>query len=103
MGGRRTLGTLVALAIGVAGCGGSDTGEASDSGATGAAESGDITVAEFLPKVLPEKEVALEAVVATSDACADVSVEPSFVLVVSDAASKADPDTPLTEIVESEC
>lgn len=100
---RRTAAALVAVALGVAGCGGDDSSGSSDSGASGAAGSSDITAAEFLPKVLPEKEVALEAVVATSDACAGVKVEPSFVLVVSDAASKADPDTPLTQIVEGEC
>jgi hypothetical protein len=32
-----------------------------------------------------------------------VKVEPSLILVISDAASKTDPETPLTELVEAEC
>ena len=91
-----------------AGCGGDD--EAADSGATGAqgasgveGSSADITAEEFLVKLLPEKELAVEAVVATEPECEGVKVEPSLVLVISDAASKADPDTPLTELVVEEC
>ena len=79
-----------------AGCGGDD--DARDSGATGAqgasgaeSASADITAEEFLAKLLPEKQVAIEAVVATEPECEGVKVEPSFVLVVSDAASNAEP------------
>ena len=54
-------------------------------------------------KLLPEKEVAVEAVIATEPECEGVKVEPSLVLVISDAASKADPDTPLSELVVAEC
>jgi len=99
----------IAAFILIAGCGGDDD-EASDSGATGAqgatgaaGSATDITAGDFLPKLLPEKEVAIEAVVATEPGCKGLSVEPSFVLVVSDAASKADPDTPLSELVAAEC
>ncbi len=98
--------SALAVALALGGCGGGD--EATDtSGATGAQGAAgpatDITAGEFLVKLLPEKEIALEAVVATAPACEGVKVEPSFVLVVSDAASKADPGTPLTELVEAEC
>ena len=98
----------VAVCLAIAGCGGDD--EPADSGATGAqgasgAESAstDITSEEFLAKLLPEKQVAIEAVVATEPECEGVKVEPSFVLVVSDAASNAEPDTPLTGLVTAEC
>ena len=76
-------------------------------GATGAqgasgveSTSTDITAEEFLAKLLPEKEIAVEAVIATEPECEGVKVEPSLVLVISDDASKADPDTPLTELVD---
>ncbi len=65
--------------------------------------SADITAEEFLVKLLPEKQVAIEAVVATEPECEGLKVEPSLVLVVSDAASDADPNTPLTELVTEEC
>ena len=105
---RATL-CIVAAALALAGCGGDDD-EAADTGGTGAqgasgAEGGstDITAEEFLAKLLPEKELAVEGVVASAPACEGVKVEPSFILVLSDAAAKADPDTPLTELVEAEC
>jgi hypothetical protein len=100
---------MAAAVIGVGGCGGEDD-EPADSGATGAqgasgaeGASADITAEEFLVKLLPEKEVAIEAVVATEPECEGLKVEPSLVLVISDAASNADPDTPLTELVTEEC
>ena len=93
------------LALG--GCGGDDD-EPADSGATGAqgasgAEGTDVTAEEFLVKLLPEKELAIEGVVASEPDCEGLKVEPSLVLVISDAASEADPDTPLTELVVEEC
>ncbi|MDX6586926.1 MAG: hypothetical protein QOI31_1399 [Solirubrobacterales bacterium] len=100
---------LAAAAIAIGGCG-SDDDEPADSGSTGAqgasgaeSASADITAEEFLVKLLPEKEVAIEAVVATEPECEGLKVEPSLVLVISDAASNADPDTPLTELVTEEC
>ena len=105
---RATL-CAVAAALALAGCGGDDDGPA-DSGATGAqgasgaeGSTTDITAEEFLSKLLPEKELAVEGVVASEPACEGVKVEPALVLVLSDAAAKADPDTPLTELVEEEC
>jgi hypothetical protein len=102
-----TLCAAALLALG--GCGGDDD-EPADSGATGAqgasgpeSASADITAEEFLPKLLPEKEIAIEAVVAAEPECEGVKVEPSLVLVISDAASKAEPKTPLTELVMEEC
>ncbi len=105
---RRTrLGILVVgVALTASGCGGDDA-ETADSGVSGAqgpvgAES-DITAEEFLQKLLPEKQVAIEAVIATEPECEGVKAEPAFVLVVSDAASEAEPRTPLTELVVAEC
>jgi len=98
-----------AAVLTLGGCGG-DEDEPADSGATGAqgasgpeSASADITAEEFLPKLLPEKEVAVEAVVATEPECEGVKVEPSLVLVISDAASNAEPNTPLTDLVVEEC
>jgi hypothetical protein len=100
---------VAAAAIAVGGCG-SDDDEPADSGATGAqgasgaeSSSTDITAEEFLVKLLPEKQIAIEAVVATEPECEGLKVEASLVLVVSDAASNANPDTPLTELVTEEC
>ncbi len=99
---------LAATALAFGSCGEDD--EAADSGATGAQGAtgavdgaADITAAEFLPKVLPEKQVAIEAVVATEPECEGVKAVPSLVLVISEAASKADPETPLTDLVLEEC
>jgi hypothetical protein len=101
--------TTAALGLAFAGCGGDDD-EPANAGATGAqgtsgaeSVSADITSEEFLAKLLPEKQIAIEGVVATAAECEGVKVEPSFVLVVSDAASSAEPDTPLTELVTAEC
>jgi hypothetical protein len=98
----------VAAVLAVGGCGGddesADSGGTSAQGASGAESAGaDITAEEFLVKLLPEKEVAVEAVIATEPECEGVKVEPSLVLVISDAASNADPETPLTELVVAEC
>ena len=110
MGGRRAspVVALVAVAIALAGCGGDD--EPARSGATGAqgasgaeGASADLTAKEFLAKLLPEKQLAIEAVVASEPECEGVKAEPSLVLVISDAASEADPDTSLTELVTEEC
>jgi hypothetical protein len=96
---------LVIAAIAIGGCGGGD--EPADSGASGAqgssAPANDLTAEEFLLKLLPEKEVAIEAVVATEPECEGVKVEPSLVLVISDAATDADPRTPLTDLVVEQC
>ena len=100
----------VAVVVGLlafSGCGGDDD-EPAESGATGAqgasgAESTDVTAEEFLVKLLPEKELAIEGVVATEPDCEGLKVEPALVLVISDAASKAEPDTPLTDLVVDEC
>ena len=99
----------VAAALALAGCGGDDD-EPADSGGTGAqGASGaepsttDITAEEFLAKLLPEKELAVEGVVASEPECEGVNVEPALILVLSDEAANADPDTPLTELVEEEC
>lgn len=96
-------------AIAIAGCGGGNDGPAS-SGASGAqgvsgaeGASADVTAGEFLAKLLPEKQVAIEAVLATEPGCEGVKAEPSLALVISDAAAKADPGTPLTELVTAEC
>lgn len=106
--GGRLCAALSVAAMAFAGCGGDDNEP--DSGGTGAqgasgveGASADITAEEFLLKLLPEKEVAIEAVVATAPECEGVKVEPSLVLVVSDAASAADPRTPLAELVVEEC
>jgi hypothetical protein len=105
----RLAATLAALTIAVAGCGGGDdepaaTGATGAQGASGAeGTSEDVTAEEFLAKLLPEKQAAIEAVLATEPGCEEVKAEPSLALVISDAAAKADPGTPLTELVTAEC
>lgn len=97
---------VAAVVLALGGCGGDD--EDADAGATGAqgasgAESSDITAEEFLAKLLPEKELAIEGIAASEPACEGLKVEPALVLVLSDAASQAAPDTPLTDLVVEEC
>lgn len=104
--GPRLCATAVAVVLTLGGCGGEDDdpGGTGAQGATGpAGGASEVTAEEFLPKLLPEKESAIEAVVATEPACEGLEAEPALVLVVSDAASKADPETPLVELVVAEC
>jgi hypothetical protein len=102
---RASLCLLVALTAS-AGCGGGDeqTPEGGAQGASGpAGGASGLTAQEFLPKLLPDKTEALQAVVATVPECGDVEVKPPFVLLVSDAASSAAPETPLVDLVKAEC
>jgi hypothetical protein len=106
LGSARLCMVAVASLLAFGGCGGDD--EEPASGATGAqgasgVEGTDVTAEEFLVKLLPEKELAIEGVVATEPECEGLKVAPSLVLVISDAASKADPQTPLTDLVVEEC
>ncbi len=110
-GGYRLGVAMVGLAIALGGCGGDDE-EPAGAGATGAqgatGPSGgviEITAEEFLAELLPEKTRAIESVAAATRGCAALAqeVEPSLVLVISDAAANADPETPLVELVEAEC
>lgn len=107
-GGRLGVAAVI-LALTLGACGGEDdapskSGATGTQGATGVEGSAeDITAEEFLAKLLPEKELAVEGVVASEPSCEGVKVEPSLILVISDAAANADPETPLAELVEAEC
>lgn len=100
-----------ALAIGVAGCGGEDDADpAAAGGPTGVAgETGpgdgsfDITVAEFIAELQPEKQRILEDFVAASEVCDGVKVDNGFVLLVTAEGIDADPDSALPELVEGQC
>lgn len=100
---------VMAATLALTGCGGDDDApvEAGASGAQGAsgaeAAASDITAEEFLAKLLPEKELAVEGVVASEPECEGVEVEPSLILVLSDAAARTNPETPLTDLVTAEC
>ena len=105
----RLSAALAVGAVAISACGGGGDDPA-DPGATGAqgpsgAESTDVelTAEEFLPKLLPEKQAAIQGVIASEAACQGSKANPSLVLLVSDAASRASPDTPLTELVLEEC
>lgn len=106
---RRIVPVLAALLL-AAGCGGDDdeasTGEPTGTGgAAGLVDGGhnDITVAEFIAELQPQKQEILEAFVADSAACKGVEVDPAFVLLVSAQAIDADPEGPLAELVEDQC
>lgn len=108
----RRLALLAVLTILLtAGCGGGDDmsaepGATGTQGATGpTAGVLEITADEFLTMLLPEKTRAIESVAAATRGCADLAqeVEPSLVLVLSEAASEAEPDTRLSDLVEAEC
>ena len=97
----------LAAAVVFAACGG-DGGEPTETGATGGqgssgAEGTEITAGDFLVELLPDKEAAIEAIAATEAECENLRVEPSLVLLISDAAADADPDRPLSELVLAEC
>lgn len=99
---RRALLWLLVALIASAGCG--EGGEETPGGgAQGASGVAGLTAEEFLPKLLPEKTEALQEVVSTVPECGNVKVKPAFVLLVSDAASSASPETPLVDLVEAEC
>ena len=110
-GGLRLGVAAVALALALGACGGDDEGS-SGSGATGAQGATgptggvlEITAEEFLMMLLPEKTRAIESVAAATKGCAGLAqeVEPSLVLVLSEASSEAEPDTRLSDLVEAEC
>jgi len=62
-----------------------------------------LTVGEFIGLIQPEKQEALAALVAESEACAGVNATPSFTLVVTAAGLDADPDSPLSALVDDQC
>jgi hypothetical protein len=97
----------VVLVLAATGCGDDGGGpqeETSGAGATTGAEGREgLTAAEFLPLLLPEKERAVEEAAAGEPACEGLRVKPPLILVVSDAASKTDPETPLSELVAERC
>ena len=101
------LGAAAALALG--GCGGDDDQEPADSGstgaqgATGASAASELTAEEFLPLLAPEKKEAVENVLDATPECDGVSPDISLVLLLSDEASQADPETMLAELVAEHC
>ncbi len=105
---RRAL-VLIAVGLVAAGCGGDDDEPASaDSGATGsegvaAGAPYDITVGEFIAELQPDKQDILRELVADSEACEGVKVDPGFVLLVSAEAIDADQEAPLADLVEEQC
>lgn len=104
---RRALGACaVALAVGLAGCGG-DEEAATTSGVTGATGpsgvASGVTVGEFLAELQPQKAEILEDLTASTPRCEDVKVDPGFVLLISANAIDAEADAPLESIVTSEC
>ena len=104
---RRALAALAALVL-TAGCGSEDDepdtlGTTGATGAQGGGEPYDITVAEFIAELQPEKQEILKAYVAQSDACAGTRVAPSFVLLVTAAALEVPKGEPLGAIVEEQC
>lgn len=112
---RGALGALAALTLVVAACGGDEDGAAGDgmtdaSGAPEAersAETGsapyDITVAEFIAELQPDKQRILDALIAEGRACKGVEVDSSFVLLITAAGLKADQGSPLPDLVEEQC
>lgn len=97
--------TLAALALAASACGGDGGESAARESGSGPAEGAiyDITVGEFIAELQPDKQRVLEALVAESDACAGVEVEPSFVLLITSQGLDADQGSPLADLVEAQC
>ncbi len=102
------IAAVLAIVFLVSSCGGDDEPAATESTGTSdaAAVAGapyDITVAEFIAELQPQKQEILEAFVADSAACKGVTVDPGFVLLVSAQGIDADPDSALAALVEDQC
>ena len=91
---------LLAALLLAAGCGG-DQEEPATSERTVASDP--ITVEAFIAELRPDKQATLEALVADSDACTGVKVDPGFVLLVTSKAIEADQQGPLADLVEEQC
>ncbi len=89
------IGAIAAIAL--AGCGGGDSSE------TAEAAPYEITVAEFIALIQPEKRTVLEAFVAQSETCAQTDVTDSLTLIVTAAGLESDPSASLPELIESKC
>lgn len=105
---RATASALAAIALALAGCGGDDEGTATEptggTGTTGAAGAAtDLTVAEFIAELQPDKQKILEQVVAAAPECDGQKVDASFVLLISARAIDADQEAPIESIVTEEC
>ncbi|MDQ3759494.1 MAG: hypothetical protein M3331_06105 [Actinomycetota bacterium] len=88
---------IAVLGLALAGCGADDE---PDSGETAPIE---LTAKEFLPLLAPEKKEAVGAVLRATPGCDEVSPDISLVLLVSDEAGQADPETPLADLVKDHC
>ena len=91
---------LLAALLLAAGCGG-DQEEPVTSERT--VTSDPTTVEAFIAELRPDKQATLEALVADSDACKGVKVDPGFVLLVTSKAIEADQQGPLADLVEEQC
>lgn len=94
---------LIMAALAIAGCGGDDDEPASPTTTAEESAAHDITVEAFIAELQPEKQQILKEFVADSEACDGVKVDPGFVLLVTAAASDADPNAPLADVVEEQC
>ncbi len=98
---RRAVSILgpVLLAVALWGCGEKTEPDAEpvDSSAS------ELTVAEFIAELAPEKERILSQLVPEIEACDGIAVDRGFALVVTDAAIDAAPDSPLADVVERQC
>lgn len=93
---------LAALVL-AAGCGGDDETTTTTQGPTGAGSEVDVTVAEFIAELQPQKQEILEGFVGDSEACSGVKVDSGFVLLVTAQAIDADQEEPLADLVEKQC
>lgn len=110
---RRPAILLTTLALAFAACGGDDeptptTGTTGATGATGEAgstSSGIATTGDFMDASIPEQGEAVQELVGSESACAgvDAKLGGDLQVGVAIAAASAEPDTPLAEIVSSEC
>jgi hypothetical protein len=100
---------LVALVF--AGCGGGDetstsaAGASGTSGAQGSTSGGGMTASEFIDASIPDEVAAVQDAADANPACAGTNTDAGsdFQVSVAIDVAKADPDTPLSEIVGDNC
>jgi hypothetical protein len=101
---------VAVLALLLPGCGGGDetsttVGASGTSGAQGSTGAGGMTAGEFIDASIPDEVAAVEEAADANPACAGTNTDAGsdFQVSVAIDVAKADPDTPISEIVADNC
>jgi hypothetical protein len=103
---------IVLVALFIAGCGGGDdstssaaAGPTGATGAQGTAGGTGMTAKDFSDASIPDQVAAVQEAADTNPVCADANTDAGsdFQVTIAIELAKADPDTPISEIVADNC